>query len=186
MRIIRKLQILNNKEAMFIDEDDEREIFENGFKKSGMFVLMSKTKTFGVLEIELGEKLYYMVRDDITGVLLLIRDDDEEIKDIFMEVINRIKEKLKERNLLDIDFVKLRDDNLIFSNSTKHIKEKHSVVYSAIEVDDEIFPIKVVKGKKSGKINVFVNMSDFEPYVMRRVMKKYKLVGKDQYALITE
>ena len=185
MRIIRKLQILNNKEAMLIDEDDEREIFENNFKKSGVFVLMSKTKTFGVLEIELGEKLYYVIRDDIAGILLLLRDDEEEIKDIFMEVINKIKEKLEEKYLLNIDFIKLKEDNLIFGNTAKHIKEKSSVVYSAIEVDGEIFPIKVFRGKKSGKISVLVNMSDFEPHIMKRVMKKYKLVN-DRYTFIME
>ena len=170
---------------MLIDEDDERKIFENSFKKNGVFVLMSKTKTFGVLEIELGEKLYYMIRDDIADILLIIRDDDEEIKDIFMEVINRIKDNLEEKYLLNVDFIKLREDNLIFSNMAKHIKEKHSVVYSAIEVDGEIFPIKVIKGKKSGKINIFVNMTDFEPHIMKRVMKKYKLI-KGQYSFLME
>ena len=185
VEIIRKMKGLKNKEAIVISEDEERAIFESKLKKDAVLVLTRKSKTFGILEVRVGWRTYYMIRDDSTGSLFLIRDDSGELKEIVDDVVEKIRNKLEEKYQTEFSPPDFDKDNLVFTDLTEGEDEEYQEIYSAVEIDSDIIPVKVLRGKESGKIEVIINKDDLAQLIMPRLKENYNFVRQKTLFLRT-
>ena len=175
----KKMKQLSNKEATIINEKDEEKIFnKKGLTKNIFLILASKSKVFGIMEIQiekLKNKKYYLVRDDINGTLILVRDDKGELEDIIRDTVDKIRERLEEKYQTQIEFVDIDEDNLIFTDLRRDYEnEAFDEVYSSVEVEDDVFATKTYRGQESGKLYIFVNAEDIAPFISTRIKETYE------------
>jgi len=171
---ISKMKKIANKEAIKIDPKMENKLLEKTDKDFILVLNDGKSKVFGIAEIVSDGKKYYLVRDDVTGTRLLIRDDYGTVADFIYDLREKIRLKLEEKFGVQIEFLYADNDNLIFSDIRASYKgEDKEEIISAIEVDDDVFAIKIVRGRESGHMDIYINVEDFAPVIITKIKESF-------------
>jgi len=106
--------------------------------------------------------------------IIIIKDDNEKIKDILFNLLNEIISKLENKFKNEIYFLyDIKEPGfLIFGLEIKENHENKEYL-SAIEINNEIIPIKIIQIFELVLVKIFIE--DFENVFYKEIMENFKI-----------
>jgi len=171
-----KIINLKDKEGEVINLLDEYALINEKEKFLATRFLLSynKRKYFAIVEIK-NEKLFTIHDSIISDKAYLVKDNEIYLKTLLFELIKKMEKKLSERVNVGVYYLDdIREDGfLVFGGESVEYYDNKGEILSAIDVEDEIIPVKILK--KGKLIVIFVSVEDFVRIFMKKFKENYKI-----------
>jgi len=168
-------KILKDKEGLLISNNS---FSVKGKKKTRLRIIDNKKIIFEIIEV-LDVHTYYLIKNNITGSKIFIRDDKSRLKELIDETVADFEEALSIRFDIQISFLDMGRGELVFSDGDgffvdimeeEELEEKRTT----FRIFGHRVPARVIIGS-SGARYIIINSIYFINVVMNKIEKEYKL-----------